>query len=293
MRSILANAFPVLMASILFSGYACTSDGGITVSGSGGHSQLASGGSGSSGGTAASGGVVAAGGAPATGATTTDTNVPVGTGGHVLDSCSAGYPGNPFCGGNTGSAGVTSSAGTTGSAGATGYGGIAGAGGTGTPSDAAPAGKGCSCMAGTTTGDCYVPTFGWFTSCAAEITTWDCYCQAFDCSKTIATYTADGGTAYDVRREYANCNLVEYWTFSLVGILVDAFDLSTGQLVGQSRQNGYLKDDTCPFGDGDAPLYYLSAGRRPDSTCVLSKCSVTSSISDMCMFIDAGPPKGN
>ena len=271
MRSILANAFPVLMASILFSGYACTSDGGITVSGSGGHSQIASGGSGGNGGAAATGGIASTGGAPATGGTTTSTNVLVGTGGADLDTCSAGYSGNPFCGGNTGSAGATSSAGTTGSAGATGAGGSAGAGGH--LSDAAATATGCSC--------------------AGSTTTWDCYCHAFDCSKTIAAYTADGGTAYDVRREYANCNLVEYWTFSLVGILVDAFDLSTGQLVGQSRQNGYLKDDTCPFGDGDAPLYYLSAGRRPDSTCVLSKCSVTSSISDMCVFIDAGPPKGN
>ena len=289
MRSILANAFPVLMASLFFYGYACTSDSGITVSGSGGHSQLASGGSGSSGGTAASGGVVAAGGAPATGATTTDTNVPVGTGGHVLDSCSAGYPGNPFCGGNTGSAGVTSSAGTTGSAGATGYGGIAGAGGTGTPSDAAPAGKGCSCMAGTTTGDCYVPTFGWFTSCAAEITTWDCYCQAFDCSKTIATYTADGAAPYIVMMEYANCNLVQYWSNKSV----DVFDLTTGQLVGQMFGNGYMKGNVCPFGSSDAAVYDLKAGRMPDSTCVRSKCVTGNSASDMCTPADAGPPKGN
>ena len=269
MRSILAKALPVL-AIIHFSGYACTSDGGITLSGSGGHSQVTSGGSGGSDGTAASGGVVAAGGAPATGGTTTSTNVPEGTGGADLDSCSAGYSGNPFCGGNTGSAGVTSSAGSTGSAGATGNGGRAGAGGT--LGDAAATATGCSC--------------------AGSTTTWDCYCQTFDCSKTVAAYTTDGGSAnVDVVMEYANCNLVEYWSF-FPGVLVDAFDMSTGQLVGQSRGSGYLT--TCPFGDTDAPVYSLSAGRLTDPTCVRSKCVKINSVSDMCMPVgDAGPPKGN
>ncbi|HEX7500895.1 MAG TPA: hypothetical protein VF524_11420, partial [Polyangia bacterium] len=209
------------MASILFSGYACTSDGSNAVSGSGGHSQIASGGSGGFGGTAASGGIVAAGGAPATGGATTSTNVPWGTGGTALDSCSAGYSGNPFCGGNTGSAGATSSAGNTGSAGATGYGGMAGTCGAGNRCDASPGPTRCSCAAGATT--------------------WDCYCQAFDCGKTLATYTATGGAKYDVRMEYANCNLVEYWTVGYA-LLIDVFDLTTGQLVGQTQSNVH-----CPF----------------------------------------------
>jgi hypothetical protein len=91
--------------------------------------------------------------------------------------------------------------------------------------------------------------------------------------------------------EYANCNVVEYWSL-FPSELVDAFDLSTGQLVGQLRYP--LKDDICPFGGSDAPVYSLSAGRVTDKTCVRSKCVKINSISDMCTPVgDAGPPKGN
>ena len=267
MRSTLANALQIFMASALFAGYACKSDGALTQPGSDDASPAATGGS-AAGGTMASGGSGSGGydRGGTSGGTTASTSIPVGSGG-ATDSCSMGYPGNPFCGGTTGSAGATGSAGTVGSAGATGSGGMAGASGTGIPSDAAPAGTGCSCAAGTTS--------------------WGCYCQVFDCGKTISAYTTDGGAAYDVMMEYANCNLVEYWTISSVAELIDVFDLTTGQLVGQIRSNGALKDNACPFGGTDGPLYNLTAGRLPESTCVRSKCVTTSPISDMCV----SPPR--
>jgi hypothetical protein len=155
-----------------------------------------------------------------------------------------------------------------GSATGKGSGGTSGAGGTGALGDAGSAETYCSCAGGTTT--------------------WACYCHVFDCGKTIDAYLTDGGSSYDTMIDYANCNLVVFERSNSVDGLTDVFDRTTGQLVGQSRCDNAMPSNNCPFGSIDAPIRSLAAGRLPDSTCVRSKCVVTSGANDMCAPIDAG-----
>ena len=129
-------------------------------------------------------------------------------------------------------------------------------------------------------------------SCADNTTTWDCFCSVFDCGKTIDAYAGGLGKSYVLKREYAGCNLVEYWTIKGTSQGIDVFDLTTGKLVGAHRGAAYLDGPICPFGGSDAVLYSLMAGRFPETDCVRSQC-VEGTGSDMCIGADGGTnPKG-
>jgi hypothetical protein len=118
--------------------------------------------------------------------------------------------------------------------------------------------------------------------CSGGMTTWDCYCQAYDCTKTIDAYTADGGLSYDVMVDWADCNLVEY-ARTAEGV-TSIFNRTTRRLVGELRYGTDPAHPNCPFPIMDT-ITGVKAGTLPGSSCVASACVLTDPASELCFGV--------
>lgn len=144
-------------------------------------------------------------------------------------------------------------------------------------------GAGGSTDLGSTTGVRSIDASG--CSCAGNTMSWDCYCAAFDCNKTVTAYAGGLGKTYSLMREYAGCNLVEYWSLQGLAQIIDVFDLRTGKLVGHFGL--VYADGSCPFGGPATPTSSFSTGQFAGMDCALTQCIATPA-SDMCNGVDAG-----
>jgi hypothetical protein len=182
------------------------------------------------------------------------------TGGSTPTGGSSGTGGALPTGGRSGTGGSTSSGGNPGTGGAPetdgglGTGGVRSSDGGIVTEVSAADGASCSCTSGGLT--------------------WGCYCSVFDCSATLAKYQPSSGLPTSVRaiKEYADCNLVVVtYKAGYDPEVSKVFDLTTGALVGDETAGDV--PIRCPFGDGGT-VGKLSAGRFPDASCKVTKCTV-------------------